>query len=85
MKLFKVYVDDWDWDDYDYAIVIAESEEQIRANIEQRAWGRVLSFNESHDVWDVWFDNWQGDIHIEEIKLDKIVEPKILLASFHSG
>lgn len=83
MKLFKVYVDDWGYDNYDSAIVVAESEEQIKNNIEQRTQTRLLSFGDAFD--DIWFENWQGDIHIEEIELDKIVEPKILLGSFNAG
>lgn len=74
MKLFEVYVSDWEYDDYKAAIVAAESEEQIRNSIVEDTGTRILFLGGCGCC----FDYRQGDIHIKEIELDKIISPKIL-------
>lgn len=79
MKVFRVYVEDCGWDEYDSAVIVAESEESVRNSFVINKYGErdcIL------DGCDLWFNESQGEIHIEEIDMTK---PAVICASFNAG
>ena len=64
MKVFKVWVDKWDYDTYDSFVCVANSEDEIKNCI--------------------WFDEFQGEIHIEEVNLN-VDKPYIVCSSYNAG
>ena len=81
MKVFKVYVDKWEYDCYESFVIVAESKEDVKNMLvhqDNRTW--VID----KDLGDtgIWFDDFLGDIHIDEVNLD---EKKIIEESFHAG
>lgn len=78
MKIFKVWVEDCDYDEYDAAIIIAESAEEIRANFVRDEFDGSLAFAGE----DLFFKDEQGEIHIDEIDTN---HAGLLLASYHAG
>ena len=86
MKVFKVWVDKWDYDTYDSFVCVANSEDEIRKCISiDRQKRRVvdMSGNESYED-SVWFDDFQGEIHIEEVNLN-VDKPYIVCSSYNAG
>ena len=57
MKVFKVYVDEWFYDDYDSFVCVANSEDEIRNCISIDRYGcRVIDMSSNDDYEDsVWF------------------------------
>ena len=72
MKLFKVELDNVDYDTYDGCIVIAETEKQV--------FEYITNSNKEH-----FFIEKDQHIKISEIKLEEYKEPIILLSSFNAG
>lgn len=70
MKVYRVYVDDWDYDEFDAVVVVAENEDKALAMVE----------NGYHDR--CYFEKWQGEIHVEEVDL---TYEHVVLESFNAG
>ena len=86
MKVFKVWVDEWDYDTYDSFVCVANSEDEIRNCISIDEYNeRVvdMSGNEAYED-SVWFDDFQGEIHIEEVNLN-VDKPYIVCSSYNAG
>ena len=87
MKLFKVWVDKVDYDTYDSFVCVANSEEEIRNSISvDRHNSRVIHLDEGDDKYETYvaFEDFQGEIHIEEVNLD-VDKPYIVCASYNAG
>ena len=72
MKVFKVWVDKCDYDTYDSFVCVANSEDEIRNCISVDRYNRRvvdMSGNEAYENY-VTFDDFQGEIHIEEVNLN---------------
>ena len=86
MKVFKVWVDKWDYDTYDSFVCVANSEDEIRKCISVDRYNRRvvdMSGNEAYED-SVWFDDFQGEIHIEEVNLN-VYKPYIVCSSYNAG
>lgn len=86
MKVFKVWVDKCDYDTYDSFVCVANSEDEIRKCISiDRQKRRVvdMSGNEAYENY-ITFDDFQGEIHIEEVNLD-VDKPYIVCSSYNAG
>lgn len=83
MKVFKVWVDDssYNYDAFDGAVVVAESEEDVRSHLvhddEMGKTQFTISGFEQFSFYDC-----QGEIHIEEVPTDKLA---VILTSFNAG
>ena len=86
MKVFKVWVDKYDYDNYDSFVCVANSEDEIRNHISvDRHNQRVvdMSGNEAYED-SVEFEDFQGEIHIEEVNLN-VDKPYIVCSSYNAG
>ena len=86
MKVFKVWVDEWFYDDYDSFVCVANSEDEIRKCISVDRYNRRvvdMSGNDNHED-SVKFEEFQGEIHIEEVNLNKD-KPYIVCSSYNAG
>lgn len=86
MKVFKVWVDKYDYDTYDSFVCVANSEDEIRNHISiDRYNERVVDMSGNDDYEDsVWFQEFQGEIHIEEVNLN-VDKPYIVCSSYNAG
>ena len=86
MKVFKVWVDKYDYDNYDSFVYVANSEEEIRNHISIDRYNcRVIDMSGNDDYEDsVWFEDFQGEIHIEEVNLN-VDKPYIVCSSYNAG
>ena len=86
MKVFKVWVDKYDYDTYDSFVCVANSEDEIRNHISiDRHNCRVIDMSGNDDYEDsVWFEDFQGEIHIEEVNLN-VDKPYIVCSSYNAG
>ena len=86
MKVFKVWVDKCDYDTYDSFVCVANSEDEIRNCISIDEYNeRVVDMSGNDDYEDsVWFDDFQGEIHIEEVNLN-VDKPYIVCSSYNAG
>ena len=86
MKVFKVWVDKYYYDNYDSFVCVANSEDEIRNHISVDRYNRRvvdMSGNEAYED-SVWFDDFQGEIHIEEVNLN-VDKPYIVCSSYNAG
>ena len=86
MKVFKVWVDKCDYDTYDSFVCVANSEDEIRSHIRLDMYNRRvvdMSGNEAYENH-VTFDDFQGEIHIEEVNLN-VDKPYIVCSSYIAG
>ena len=86
MKVFKVWVDEWDYDTYDSFVCVANSEDEIRSHISLNQYGgRVITMdgNEAYENY-ITFDDFQGEIHIEEVNLN-VDQLYIVCSSYNAG
>ena len=86
MKVFKVWVDKYDYDNYDSFVCVANSEDEIRSHISVDRYNRRIidmSGNEAYED-SVAFDDFQGEIHIEEVNLN-VDKPYIVCSSYNAG
>ena len=86
MKVFKVWVDKCDYDTYDSFVCVANSEDEIRKCIRiDKNSRRVVNMdgNEDYESY-VAFDDFQGEIHIEEVNLN-VDKPYIVCSSYNAG
>ena len=86
MKVFKVWVDKCDYDTYDSFVCVANSEDEIRSHISLDKYNRrVVDMSGNDDYEDcIWFDDFQGEIHIEEVNLN-VDKPYIVCSSYNAG
>ena len=86
MKVFKVWVDKYDYDNYDSFVCVANSEDEIRNHINiDKHNCRVIDMSGNDDYEDsVWFEDFQGEIHIEEVNLN-VDKPYIVCSSYNAG
>ena len=70
MKVYCVYVNNYDYDDFDAIVVVAENED------------RALAIANSGYCGNCYFKEYQGEIHIKEVDLTK---EYVVLASFNAG
>ena len=86
MKVFKVWVDKCDYDTYDSFVCVANSEDEIRNHIRVDRYNeRVIDMSGNDDYEDsVWFHDFQGEIHIEEVNLN-VDKPYIVCSSYNAG
>lgn len=70
MKVYYVYVDKCDYDEYDGLVVVAENEDRVLEMVKGGYFGKS------------YFAEWQGEIHIEEVDLTR---EHIILESFNAG
>ena len=86
MKVFKVWVDKCDYDTYDSFVCVANSEDEIRNHISVDRYNRRvvdMSGNDNHED-SVKFEEFQGEIHIEEVNLN-VDKPYIVCSSYNAG
>ena len=86
MKVFKVWVDEWDYDTYDSFVCVANSEDEIRSHISVDRYNRRIinmSGNDNHED-SIKFQDFQGEIHIEEVNLN-VDKPYIVCSSYNAG
>ena len=86
MKVFKVWVDKYDYDTYDSFVCVANNEDEIRSCISIDKYNRrVVDMSGNDDYEDcIWFDDFQGEIHIEEVNLN-VDKPYIVCSSYNAG
>ena len=86
MKVFKVWVDKCDYDTYDAFVCVANSEDEIKKCISIDEYNeRVVDMSGNDDYEDsVWFQDFQGEIHIEEVNLN-VDKPYIVCSSYNAG
>ena len=86
MKVFKVWVDKCDYETYDSFVCVANSEDEIRNCISIDEYNeRVVDMSGNDDYEDsVWFQDFQGEIHIEEVNLN-VDKPYIVCSSYNAG
>ena len=86
MKVFKVWVDKCDYDTYDSFVCVANSEDDIKNCIcIDEFFERVVDMSGNDDYEDsVWFQDFQGEIHIEEVNLN-VDKPYIVCSSYNAG
>lgn len=70
MKVYYVYVDDWNYDDFDAIVVVAENED------------RAFEIANSNCYYPCYFKEHQGEIRVEEVDLTK---EHVILESFNAG
>lgn len=86
MKVFKVWVDKCDFDTYDSFVCVANSEDEIKKCISIDKYNRRvvdMSGNEAYENYVV-FDDFQGEINIEEVNLN-VDKPYIVCSSYNAG
>ena len=83
MKVFKVWVDKCDYDTYDSFVCVANSEDEIRSHISLDRYNRRVIDMSGNDNYEdiVKFEEFQGEIHIEEVNLNKD-KPYIVCSSY---
>lgn len=86
MKVFKVWVDKYDYDTYDSFVCVANSEDEIRKCISLNRYSdRVITMDGNEAYEDsVRFEDFQGEIHIEEVNLN-VDKPYIVCSSYNAG
>ena len=86
MKVFKVWVDKCDYETYDSFVCVANSEDEIKKCISINEYNeRVVDMSGNDDYEDsVWFQDFQGEIHIEEVNLN-VDKPYIVCSSYNAG
>ena len=86
MKVFKVWVDEWDYDTYDSFVCVANSEDEIRSYISIDRQKRRIIHMDGNEAYEdsVSFDDFQGEIHIEEVNLN-VDKPYIVCSSYNAG
>lgn len=73
MKVYKVWVDCFYYDEYDSCVIVAENEDKVKEILKQ-PYGTYHNYCE--------FDSDQGEIHIKEVDLTK---EDIICSSFNAG
>ena len=86
MKVFKVWVDKYDYDTYDSFVGVANSEDEIRNCISIDRQKRRIIHMDGNEAYEdsVVFEEFQGEIHIEEVNLN-VDKPYIVCSSYNAG
>ena len=86
MRVFKVWVEKCVYDTYDSFVCVANSEDEIKKCISIDEYNeRVIDMSGNDDYEDsVWFHDFQGEIHIEEVNLN-VDKPYIVCSSYNAG
>ena len=86
MKVFKVWVDKCDYDTYDSFVCVANSEDEIKKCISIDEYNERVVDMSGNDHYEnsVWFQDFQGEIHIEEVNLN-VDKPYIVCSSYNAG
>ena len=86
MKVFRVWVDKYDYDTYDSFVCVANSEDEIRNHISIDRYNRRVIDMSGNDNYEdiVKFEEFQGEIHIEEVNLN-VNKPYIVCSSYNAG
>ena len=86
MKVFKVWVDKYDYDTYDSFVCVANSEDEIRKCISVDRYNRRIIHMDGNEDYEsyVAFEEFQGEIHIEEVNLN-VDKPYIVCSSYNAG
>ena len=86
MKVFKVWVDEWDYDTYDSFVCVANSEDEITNHISIDRQKRRIVYMDGNEAYEnyITFDDFQGEIHIEEVNLN-VDKPYIVCSSYNAG
>ena len=86
MKVFKVWVDKCDYDTYDSFVCVANSEDEIRKCISVDRYNRRVVDMDGNEAYEnyITFDDFQGEIHIEEVNLN-VDKPYIVCSSQNAG
>lgn len=70
MKVYRVYVDKYWWDEYDAIVVVAENADNALVVMQSGCYGHG------------YFNEHQGEVHVEEVDL---TTEHIVLESFNAG
>ena len=86
LKVFRVWADRWDWDQYDSFIIVDKDKESVLKQFETdslgyRWWHGKVNTSDCTGAACV-FGKDQGELHIEEIDL---TAPALILGSFNAG
>lgn len=81
MKLFKITLNNVGYDTYDGCVVAAKSEKQARQLLNDYNW---LSEQQAKTGYSFFQENDQTDT-FEEIRIEELKEPTLLMSSFHAG
>ena len=86
MKVFKVWVDKCDYDNYDSFVCVANSEDEIRNHISVDRYNRRVIHMDGNEAYEnyITFYDFQGEIHIEEVNLN-VDKPYIVCSSYNAG
>lgn len=90
LKVFRVWSDDFGYDQYDSLIIVGEDEESVLKQFEIYKDGRRVYKGPINDSpFSKWikfnkyfFERDQGELHIEEID---ITTPALIIGSFNAG
>lgn len=81
MKLFKITLNNVGYDTYDGCIIAAKSEKQARQLLEDYNW---LSEQQAKTGYTFFQANDQTST-FEEIRIEELKEPSLLMASYNAG
>ena len=88
LKVFRVWADHWDWDQYDSFIIVGKDQESVLKQFRADKNGNRIYLGSINDPalglygTPYVFGSNQGELHIEEIDL---TAPALILASFNAG
>lgn len=79
LKVFKVWAERCGWDEFDSAVIVGESEEDVLKRFVQDEFG-CRTYDENSGF--LFFNESRGEIKIKEVNLSK---PGVVVASFNAG
>lgn len=87
LKVFRVWPDRYDYDQYDSFIIIGEDKESVLKQFETDKCGHLYRGPVNNPIFGrsefcYFFEPNQGELHIEEIDL---TAPALILGSFNAG
>ena len=88
LKVFRVWVDDCGYDQYDSCIIVGEDKESVLKQFEtnkcgDRIYHGPINIVPAGKCWiNYFFESDQGELHIEEVDL---TAPALILGSFNAG
>ena len=85
LKVFKVWADRYDYDQYDSFVIVGENKESVLKQFEIDKWGYLYRgpINVPTAISaQYFFEPNQGELHIEEIDL---TTPALILGSYNAG
>ena len=81
MKVFRVWVNECCYGEYDSVVVVAESEEDVRSHlVHDDVWKETKFMIDGFEQFA--FSDRQGEIHIVEVPTDKFA---VILATYNVG